>query len=108
MKLSDPGHLFVGHFKITDSISLLVIALLCLVPQSCLTLCDPMDYSPPGSSVHGDSPVKNTGEGCHALCQGSSQPSDWSINVFFLFFSVGRLYFSRNVSTSSRVSILLM
>ena len=22
--------------------------------QSCLTLCDPMDYSPPGSSVHGD------------------------------------------------------
>ena len=24
-----------------------------LVPQSCLTLCDPMDCSPPGSSVHG-------------------------------------------------------
>ena len=24
-----------------------------LVPQSCLTLCDPMDGSPPGSSVHG-------------------------------------------------------
>ena len=23
------------------------------VSQSCLTLCDPMDYSPPGSSVHG-------------------------------------------------------
>ena len=21
--------------------------------QSCLTLCDPMDYRPPGSSVHG-------------------------------------------------------
>ena len=21
--------------------------------QLCLTLCDPMDYSPPGSSVHG-------------------------------------------------------
>ena len=25
----------------------------CLVAQSCLTLCDPMDCSPPGSSVHG-------------------------------------------------------
>ena len=25
----------------------------CLVPQSCLTLCDPMDCSPPGSSVLG-------------------------------------------------------
>ena len=25
----------------------------CSVTQSCLTLCDPMDCSPPGSSVHG-------------------------------------------------------
>ena len=33
----------------------------------CLTLCDPMDCSLPGSSVHGDSPGKNTGVGCHAL-----------------------------------------
>ena len=43
---------------------------LCLVTQSCLTLCDPMDRSPPGSSVHGDSLGKNTGVGCHALLQG--------------------------------------
>ena len=26
--------------------------------------------SPPGSSVHGDSPGKNTGVGCHVLLQG--------------------------------------
>ena len=26
-----------------------------------------MDHSPPGSSVHEDSPGKNTGVGCHAL-----------------------------------------
>ena len=26
---------------------------LCLVTQSCLTLCDPTDCSPPASSVHG-------------------------------------------------------
>ena len=32
----------------------------CLVAQLCLILCDPMDCSPPGSSVHGDSPGKNT------------------------------------------------
>ena len=44
--------------------------MLCLVTQSCLTLCDPMDCSLPGSSVHGDSPGKNTGVGCHALLQG--------------------------------------
>ena len=35
-----------------------------------LTLCDPMDCSPRGSFVHGDSPGKNTGVGCHALLQG--------------------------------------
>ena len=44
---------------------------LCLVTQSCPTLCDPMACSPPGSSVHGDSPGKNTGGGCHALLQGN-------------------------------------
>ena len=42
----------------------------CLVTQSCPTLCYPNDCSPPGSSVHGDSPGKNTGVGCHALIQG--------------------------------------
>ena len=29
-----------------------------------------MVCSPPGSSVHGDSPGKNTGVGCHTLLQG--------------------------------------
>ena len=29
-----------------------------------------MEYSPPGSSVHGDSPGKNTGVDCHAILQG--------------------------------------
>ena len=43
---------------------------MCLVAQSCLTLCCPMDCSQPGSSVHGDFPGKNTGMGCHALLQG--------------------------------------
>ena len=43
-------------------------AVLWLVTQSCLTLC--MDCSPRGSSVHGDSPGKNTGVACHALLQG--------------------------------------
>ena len=43
---------------------------LCLVAQSCLTLCSAMDCSPPGSSVHGDSPGKDTRVGCHVLLQG--------------------------------------
>ena len=32
---------------------------MCLVTQMCVTLCDPMDCNPPGTSV-----------GCHALLQG--------------------------------------
>ena len=42
----------------------------CLVAQSCPTLCNPIGYSPPGSLVHGNSPGKNTGVSCHALLQG--------------------------------------
>ena len=38
-----------------------------LVTQLCPTLCDSMDCSLPGSSVHGDSTGKNIGVGCHAL-----------------------------------------
>ena len=37
------------------------------VAQSCLTPSDPMDCSPPGSSVHGNFPGKGTGVGCHCL-----------------------------------------
>ena len=41
-----------------------------VVTQVCLTLCNPMDCSPPGSPVHGDSPGQNTGVSCHALSPG--------------------------------------
>ena len=42
----------------------------CSDTQSCLTLCDPWKCSPPGSSVHGSFPEKNTGMGCHTFLQG--------------------------------------
>ena len=43
---------------------------LCLVTQSCLTLFDPMNCSPQGSSGPWDFPVKNTRVDCHFLLQG--------------------------------------
>ena len=46
-----------------------ILEMLGFCAQSCLTLCDPMDWSPPGSSVHGDYSGKITGVGCHALLQ---------------------------------------
>ena len=67
--------------------------LACLVAQSCPTLHNPMDWSPPGSSVRGDSPGKNTGVSCHALLQGifptqGSNPGllycRWILFFFFL------------------------
>ena len=42
-------------------------AVVCLITQSCRTPCDPMDCSPPDSSIHRDSPGKNTGVGHHAF-----------------------------------------
>ena len=41
-----------------------------LVAQSCPILCDPMDCSPPGSSLHGDFPGKNTKVGRLSILQG--------------------------------------
>ena len=48
----------------------------CLVTQSCLTLCNPIDYSPPGSSVHGIFPGNDTGVVAISSSRGSSQPRD--------------------------------
>ena len=45
-------------------------AVLGLVVQSCLTLCNLVDCSLPGSSIHGDSPGKNSGMGSLSLLQG--------------------------------------
>ena len=52
-----------------ESFCLLCYAVL-LLTQSCPTLCNRIDCSPPGSSVHGDSLGNNIGVGCYALVQG--------------------------------------
>ena len=61
------------HPKITyygSNKTSLFYPVLYLVAQSCPTLCNPMDCSPPGSSVHGDFPGTNTRMGNRALLQG--------------------------------------
>ena len=57
------------------------LLVLCLVTQLCLTLCEPMDCSLPGSSVHGNSPGKNTEVGCHALLQGIFQTQGSNLDI---------------------------
>ena len=51
------------------------ICVLCLVTQSCLTLCDPIDCSPPGFSGRGDSPGKLE-QAAMPSSRDSSQPRD--------------------------------
>ena len=67
-----PHWCYLNDFSILkalpDETSMFLV--LYLVTQSCPTLCDPMYCSLPSSSVHGDSPGKNTGVDCHALLQG--------------------------------------
>ena len=42
----------------------------CVCVHLFLTLCDPIDCSPPSSYIHKIFPGKNTGVGCHFLLQG--------------------------------------
>ena len=58
------------HEGIYFSLYIFHCVLLVLVAHPCPTLCNTVDCSLPGSSVHEDSPGKNTRVGCHALFQG--------------------------------------
>ena len=78
----------------------------CLVTQSCLALCDPMDCSLLDFSVHGDCPGKNTRVGCHALLQGifPTQGSNWGLCRRWILHSLshqGRPYNNNRKSFTS-------
>ena len=52
------------------------LIIIALVAQSCLTLCDPMDGSPPGSSVHGILQARILEWVAIPFSRGSSWPRD--------------------------------
>ena len=47
-----------------------------LVAQSCPTLCDPMDRSPPGSSIYGILQARISAWVAISFSKGSSQPGE--------------------------------
>ena len=56
--------------------------------QSCLTLCNPMDCGPPGSSVHGILQAGILEWVAIPFSRGSSQPRDWVSCIEGRFFIV--------------------
>ena len=50
----------------------------CSVAQSCLTFCDPMDFSPPGSSIYGIFQARILEWAAISSHRGSSQLRDWT------------------------------
>ena len=50
----------------------------CSVTKSCPTLCDPMDPTPPGSSVHGIFQARTLQWVAISFSKGSSLPRDWT------------------------------
>ena len=54
--------------------------------QSCSTLCNPIDSSPPGSTP--DSPGKNTGVGCHFILQCMKVKSESEVAQSVQLFTI--------------------
>ena len=50
----------------------------CLCAQLCLSLCDPTDYSPAGSSVHGIFQARTPEGVAISYSRGTAQPRDWT------------------------------
>ena len=68
-----------------------------LVAQLCPTLCDPMDYSPPASSVHGILQARILEWIAIPSSRRSSQPRDWTqvscvADKFFTFWGTGKAF----------------
>ena len=70
----------------------------CLVTQSCLTLCNPMDCSPPGSSVHGILQARILEWVAIPFSRGSSQRRNWTQSPAWQAVSLLGLWGNPNVT----------
>ena len=78
----------------------------CLVAQSCLTLCNPMDYRLPGSSAHGVSQGRIAKWVAIPFSRGSPRPRVWThvpclAGTFLTAETPGKPFFSGKPSLSS-------
>ena len=66
----------------------------------CPTLCQPMDYSPPGSSVHGILQARILEWVAMPSSRGSSQPRDWTCVSYISCIGRQVLYHLRHLGSS--------
>ena len=81
------------------------------VAQSCPTLCDPMDCSPPGSSVHGIFQARVLEWIAISFSSGSSQPRDWTrvsrtVGRCFTIWATKEAPLSRDITLSTKVRLV--
>ena len=81
-------------------ICLLLLNVRVSVAQSCPTLCDPMDCSPPGFSVHGILQARTLEWVAMPFSRGSSWPTDWTwvspfVGRFFTVWTTTSNYWPR-------------
>ena len=80
-----------------------------LAPQLCPTLCDPVDCSPPGSSVHGILQARILEWAANPLSRGSSLPRD-RIQVSCIasrFFTVRAIREAQFITYSASISMFV-
>ena len=80
--------------------------------QLCPTLCNPMDCSPPGSSVHEILQARVLERVAISSSKGSSQPRDWT-HISWVSCIAGRLFTtepqgSPNKNVTTHVKVLYM
>ena len=75
------------------------------VAQSCPTLCDPMDHSLPGSSIHGIFQARVLEWVAISFSRGSSQPRDWT-QVFRITGSCFIIPYNKLINVNKHVSLI--
>ena len=71
--------------------------------QSCLTLCDPMDYSLPVSSIHGILQARILKWVAMPSSWGSFQPRDWTCLSYVSFIGRQVLYHYHHLGSHSGI-----
>ena len=83
------------------------VSYLCLVSQSCLTLCDSMDCSLPGSSVHGILQARILEWVAGPSFRGSSWPRDQT-HISYIYPALAGRFFTTSATWEAPHGVMVM